>query len=147
MCGLTYTMITFHASLQGSKGLKVYFPTLEKYWEKGNHGYDKEKEKGTPPHVIIPLMGQFKGEQGEQCHLLPLAMESKSGIQIRATLRLMRQIREELKITSAWLFCNLAGNKLRFDKMNDIILDVIESVKERDTDNKLELNEINIKRN
>ena len=35
------------------------------------------------PHVVVPLLGQFKGETGEKCHLLMMANVTSSGIEIR----------------------------------------------------------------
>jgi hypothetical protein len=33
------------------------------------------------PHVMIPLLGRFKGKTGEQWHLLPIVWRSRSGIE------------------------------------------------------------------
>ena len=37
----------------------------------------------TDPHVLIPLMGRFKGETGERNLLLPFASVTSSGIEVR----------------------------------------------------------------
>jgi len=33
------------------------------------------------PHSVVSLIGRFKGETGEQYHLLPMARVTKSGIE------------------------------------------------------------------
>jgi hypothetical protein len=34
------------------------------------------------PHVTIALLGKFKGEHHDRCHLLPMALKTRSGIKI-----------------------------------------------------------------
>ena len=34
--------------------------------------YDAGRNHDTHPHVMIPLLGRFKGETGERWHLLPI---------------------------------------------------------------------------
>ena len=145
ICGLVYVVITFHASLRENKGLKVHFSALEKYWEKGNYVDTKSQRGAKSQHVIVPIYGRFKGEQGKRCHLLPYANVTQSRINIRVSINIMRLARKILGIKSIWLFCNLKGNKMKFDDMNDVILDMIEQVKEKDDNNKLELNEYNMR--
>ena len=129
--GYAYSVISFFASLRGSKGLKVHFNTLMKHWKKGN--FDKQiKYKGSylPPHVIVPLLGRFKGEQGERCHLLVLANRTKSGIHIRTAIHVLLKMRLINKISSPWLFTDLNGNHMTFDDMNEIILDKLKMIKD-----------------
>ena len=35
------------------------------------------------PHVVVPLLGRFKGETGERSHLLVMTDRTVSGIAIR----------------------------------------------------------------
>ena len=37
----------------------------------------------TDPHVLVPLMGRFKGETGERNLLLPFASVKSSGIEVK----------------------------------------------------------------
>ena len=97
------------------------------------------------PHVVVPLRGRFKGEQGERCHLLPLANVTASGIEIRAVLNLLIKVKSELNIQSPWGFTNIRGDKLTFQEMNEIILDCIEALKEEDIYNDLGLKDVEIR--
>ena len=138
--GLTYSVICFCASLRGSEGLKLDFKTLLRYLDKG-----KVASKSGPPHIIIPLRGRFKGEQGERCHLLPLANETSSGIEIRKTVELLILIRERLHISSPWAFVNSDGTRITFGEMNEIILDRLELLKELDESDILGIGDIDIR--
>ena len=145
--GLTYSVITFFASLRGSEGLKVNANILAKYWSYGlpsgsRQGKGKNK---VPAHVIIPLMGRFKGEQGERCHLIALAEKSASGVHIRRVIEILMKLREDYKITSSWLFTDLNGQKVSFEIMNDIVLEKLEELKENDHENRLGLSRFTIR--
>ena len=39
-----------------------------------------ESGRHSTPHVVIALLGCFKGEMGEKYHLMPLAAEASSGL-------------------------------------------------------------------
>jgi hypothetical protein len=39
------------------------------------------KEHPEFPHVMVPLLGRFKGETGERWHLLPIVWRTRSGIE------------------------------------------------------------------
>ena len=151
--GLTYSVITFFASLRGSEGLKVNCSSLIKHWERGLQVNERDRKLHTSnldasniPHIIIPITGRLKGEQGERSHLLVLANVSKSKIGIRSSVKLMLTIRSLHNINSLWLFTDLKGNKVSFEDMNDIILDKLELLKyETRLDNRLNLKDINVR--
>jgi hypothetical protein len=69
-----YSLITFCGSFRGPEVFLVDLYGLSKYY-KENPTY-----AGTE-YVIVPLLGWFKNEVGEQYHLTPLAAITKSGLQ------------------------------------------------------------------
>jgi hypothetical protein len=142
--GLAYTVICFFASLRGSECMSVDLQTLTRLFEKGNYAV-KPKGELKPPHVIIPVKGRFKGEQGERCHLLPLANVSKSGVRIRTCVHLLIKARMEMHMYSPWAFVNREGKKMEFSEMNHTILEKLEELKEKDKDNKLGLKDFNVR--
>ena len=89
--GMAYAIICFCASLRGNEGMKLDIVLMRKYW---NMGLEEDKRCMIPPHVTIPLRGRFKGEQGERCHLLPLANQTRSGIQIRWSMQMLLEARK-----------------------------------------------------
>jgi hypothetical protein len=143
--GLTYTVISYFASLRGSEGMNLDLQTLVKLIHKGNYVLRPMGET-LPPHVMIPIKGWFKGEQGERCHLLPLANVSKSGINIRSCIKLLIRVRSEMRDSKPWGFVNREGKKMEFKEMNDIILEKLEQVKEKnEREDRLKLRDFNIR--
>jgi hypothetical protein len=49
----------------------------------------------TTPHIIITLLGEFKGELGYKYHLMSLASTTTSGIELRWWIETLISIREE----------------------------------------------------
>ena len=49
----------------------------------------------TTPHIIITLLGEFKGELGYKYHLMSLASTTTSGIELRWWIENLIRIREE----------------------------------------------------
>ena len=71
-----YFVSCFGGSLRGSEGLMIKRSALIGEIDKGR--IDKDIL-----HVVVPLLGRFKGETGERCYLLLLANTTDSGIQMR----------------------------------------------------------------
>jgi hypothetical protein len=53
----------------------------------------------SAPHVIITLLGEFKGELGFKYHLMSLASTTSSGIELRWWLEKLIHVREEACIS------------------------------------------------
>eukprot|EP00980_Cylindrotheca_fusiformis_P031013 scaffold25703_cov171-Cylindrotheca_fusiformis.AAC.2 len=58
--------------LRGEEGMKIDVSGFLKYLEIGY-------EHPTHPHVVLPLLGRLKGEQGERYHMIFMARVTKSG--------------------------------------------------------------------
>ena len=151
--GMAYSVISFAGSFRGSETLKMDWSRLLKYIEKGN--LINEGKLGTGrklrtadaiPHVVIPLRGRFKGEKGERCHLIPMANVTSTKIPIRAVVEMFVESRKQQTNSGCnWAFINEDGNKMAFREMNDIVLEVLEEVRDKDKDDKLQLREVNIR--
>jgi hypothetical protein len=59
----------------------------------------------TRPHVIAPLLGRFKNEIGERYHLVLLAPVTQNGIQMRAWLERLINVRESEGRVRGPAFC------------------------------------------
>ena len=68
-------VVSFGASLRGPEGIMIERSDLVEHMERGKHDADI-------PHVVVPLLGRFKGETGEKIHLLMMMSEIDSGIAI-----------------------------------------------------------------
>lgn len=83
------------------------------------------KDKGRDhrvPHIVIPLMGRFKGETGERNVLKPLVLTTKSGIQVGLWVdRLIKVLEAERKNDSGSpgpAFCDQKGFVLAYSVVN-----------------------------
>jgi hypothetical protein len=70
-----FICIAYAGSFRGNEVFLVDLFGLIKYSQ-------KSLQEGGVKYVIIPLLGRFKGEEGERYHLTPLAYRSDSGINI-----------------------------------------------------------------
>lgn len=61
----------------------------------GLRKYLNERKTGDTRHVVIPLLGRFKGETGERYHLTPLASVTDSGLKIRFWVESLIEVREK----------------------------------------------------
>jgi hypothetical protein len=73
-----YSVLSFVASLRGPEGFMLDLSMLLDKLHKGKVHAD--------PHIVAPLLGRFKGETGEKCHLLPMASVTHSGLEPRLWL-------------------------------------------------------------
>ena len=151
--GLTYMVLTYAGSFRGSETLKLDWQKLVKYLNRGNVKEKGKLKRGRKhlsaeqiPHIVIPLRGRFKGEKGERAHLIPMANTTATGIPIRGTVEMFIRARNErADISCNWGFIDKEGKKMKFREMNEILLDIIEEIKDKDTENKFELKEINVR--
>eukprot|EP00957_Ditylum_brightwellii_P046263 3510494-Ditylum_brightwellii.AAC.1 len=68
-----YLLVCFVGSLRGNKGFMMELQGLLQNLMKSKEG-EKEMQ-----HVVIPLLGEFKGKRGECWHLVPTADVTASG--------------------------------------------------------------------
>jgi hypothetical protein len=71
-----YIVVAFCGSFRGNEVFLTDLFSLEKYL----------RELPAENHVIIPLLGKYKGEMHNRYHLTPLAATTNSGIQVRLWL-------------------------------------------------------------
>jgi hypothetical protein len=60
-------------------------------------------------HVVIPLLGRFKGEQNTRYHLSPLASTTRSGLQVQRWVERLIEVREKVGRLQGPAFCDRAG--------------------------------------
>jgi hypothetical protein len=95
-------VVCFVVSLRGPEGLLL---DLE--------GLDEMVNPLTQNHLIIPLLGQVKGEHHARAHLLPCGFVTSSGIQVRLWLQRLVQLRtQEGRRTKGPAICDSDGMQL-----------------------------------
>lgn len=100
-----YSLIAFCGSFRGAE---VFLTDLQ-----GLRKYIKEDPERSRDHVIIPLLGRFKGELHERYHLAPLAATTDSGLEVRRWVERLVQFREEVGRVRGPAFCDQLGGIAR----------------------------------
>jgi hypothetical protein len=96
-----YSIIAFCGSFRGSEVFLTDLHGLSKHQE--------ETQRQNRDHVIIPLLGCFKGEQNSRYHLAPLASVTSSGLQIQVWLERLVSVREKEGRIQGPAFCDKGG--------------------------------------
>ncbi len=100
-----YSLIAFCGSFRGPEVFLMDLLGLRKYLQEGDAlGRD---------HVIIPLLGRFKGELHARYHLSPLAATTESGLEVAKWVRRLVTLREEEGRMNGPAFCDRYGRIAR----------------------------------
>jgi hypothetical protein len=83
-----------------------------------------------PPHVIVPLLGRFKGELGLRYHLTPLASVSASGINVRLWVTRLIALRDHDQHFHGPAFCDARGRLLAAQDIELDLLDRLQRIQE-----------------
>ena len=115
-------------SLRGPEVFMLDLAGIHAHISKGKNGTWPE---GNPlevgqcllsaPHVYLALIGEFKGETGVREHLVALASESKSGIQLRWWLEKLIEVREMEGHTSGPAFAKPDGTLARISDYDEML--------------------------
>jgi len=101
------------------------------------HGTQKHWLQATssePPHIVITLLGRFKGELGENYHLLPIVTVKSSGINNRLWLGRLLDEYKKLNINSGPLFRSKMGTRLKAVEVKPRFFDRLEQVQAKRPD-------------
>jgi hypothetical protein len=117
----TYSCIAFGGSFRGHEVFLVDLYGLMKY-------ASQKRGEGSAPHVIIPLLGRFKAEDGERYHLTPLASTTWSGIQIELWVRRLLQVKQDQALGHGPAFSDRSGKLISSRWLEMEILDRLHQV-------------------
>jgi len=95
------------------------------------HGTLKHWEASTtfnPPHIVVAILGRFKGEIGENYHLLPIVTVTSSGIDNKLWIGRLLEECSKLNITNGPLFRSKTGSKIRAIDVEPQFFDRLESI-------------------
>jgi hypothetical protein len=120
----TYLTVGFCGSLRGNEGFMLCLTGLRRMLDEGKTG-DKND------HVVLPLLGRFKGEAGERYHLIPLPSTTKSGFSPRWWPELLVHARERQGITSGPAFCWKNKQVAKMKVYEEVFHDLLEVVQGR----------------
>ena len=120
-CGVFYS-VSFCLALRGNETLMLDLSGLKNYWLQGL--------SETPPHIILPLLGKFKGEDSQRYHILLAPVESDSGFEIKRWIEWLIAARASEDIIQGPAFCDEDGYVLQQYVFNDELSSQLEWAKE-----------------
>lgn len=105
----------FFAALRGEEIVQVDLGAMRQNWEEA-------VEFPRAPHVPLMLAGRFKHEMGEKLFCQPLAIKSKSGLDIKGWFFRTIWVMEKSGVTNGPLFrvAALRGDKFKRASMGDL---------------------------
>ena len=116
-----YMAVAYSYSLRGNEGFWVDGDNLCKNINIG-------KQASPIPHVLVPLIGFFKTEQGERMHVFPIANATKSGIQVRLWLeRVVDILKKENKVMCP-AFCDAQGYMLQSHDVEGVMHPILREI-------------------
>jgi hypothetical protein len=115
---LAYSAVSFTNALRGNEGFKMDLFGLQEHISRGL-GHAKF------PHVVAPLLGRFKGQDGERLHFLFMVPITSSGIKTRCYLEWLVRRREEQGLFHGPAFCDHKGREIESGVYEDLILGVL----------------------
>ena len=116
-----YFCFCYVVSLRSPEGLMVDVPGLIEFGEKSDS------------HVVIPLLGQVKGEDHARQHLLHCVNVTNSGIHVRNWVRRLKAVHSSLRRISGPAFINpITMSQSTTSEMNEVFLDLLSEILEED---------------
>ena len=115
-----FYVIAFSCALRGEELPLVDLHGILKHWE--------QSTSSEPPHIVIAILGRFKGEIGENYHLLPIVTVTSSRIENKLWIGRLLDEYAKMNISSGPLFRNKRGFKIRAIDFEPQFFDRLESI-------------------
>jgi len=115
-----FIVIAFCGSFRGNEVLLTDLYGLDKYL----------RELSGENHVIVPLLGKYKGEIHNRYHLTPLAATTDSGIQVRVWLQRLTEVWREAGRSHGPAFGTRHGEVLESSFIEEKIVDLLYELRE-----------------
>lgn len=122
----TFALIAYCISLRGFEVPKIDLAALRE----NRVQLDAHGKGGAIAHVGVPLVGRFKAEKGEQCHIIPMAAETRSGLKPLEWVNRLVQEREEQGLVKGWAFLGHKGEQAPMNYFAETILDRLVRIQE-----------------
>jgi hypothetical protein len=110
----TFYVIGYTATLRGEEIVKSDLLSVVKHWEASG--------RNDPPHVVVGLIGRFKGEIGFSYHVIPLVVKTKSGMEPRKWIGCLKDCYEAKGIRHGALFRNPYGSRMKIADMTETFM-------------------------
>lgn len=106
-----YYIIAFCCALRGEEIGKADLAGIRKHFDPSG--------ASDPPHVVVALLGRFKGETGLGYHLMPLVIQTRSGLEPRKWIGRLLEFYKEKGIFHGPFFRDEAGTALTPSDMSE----------------------------
>jgi hypothetical protein len=121
-----FALIAFCGSFRGPELFAVDLHGLRKYLGEDLRSNGKE-------YIIVPLLGRFKNELGDQYHLTPLVAVTRSGLPVKQWVRRLVEVRQLEHRIKGGAFCEKDGS-VRYDRVERELLDRFQIVQQQHPD-------------
>jgi hypothetical protein len=124
-----YVAILYASLLHGNEGflLDLLFG-LQQHIVKGRHDLDD-------PHVVAPLLGRLKGEDGARYHMLLMVSVTKSGLKICHWLEQLVIMRERQgRFHHGPAFCDEDGEVVQMSAYEEIFYNILHEIQDQRPD-------------
>jgi hypothetical protein len=115
-----FYVIAFSCALRGEEVPLADLTGILKHWESSC--------TNVIPHVTVALLGRFKGEIGENYHLLPIVPTTRSGIDNKKWIERLLNYYKSMNITFGPLFRNSQGQRIKARDMEPRFFDRLEQI-------------------
>jgi hypothetical protein len=75
--------------------------------------FETGRDHPVHPHIMVPLLGQFKGETGKRWHLLPIVWKTKSGIEAGVWATRLKESLIERRRLNGFVYANNKGKQVK----------------------------------
>ena len=117
----SYICVTYGYSLRGYEGFWIDSQRLM-------DGIHLRKHDRREPHVLVAVMGRFKGEDGNILYIFPLVNVTLSGIRICMWLYMLVTLLKEEGKTNCPVFCDMEGYMLSTAAIESVFHPILEEI-------------------
>jgi hypothetical protein len=126
-CTGLFVAAGFLAGLRGEEVLLMELSAVRRHYADGL--------TSSPAHVLLPLLGRFKGETGERHFLLAVVPISKTGIDVGLWMARMLKCHETNKKYNGWVFPKDVGDgRAKISDFDSVFHEALRSVQSRRPD-------------
>ena len=121
-----YIATCYGYSLRGNEGFWVDGDRLVDHIDLGREPENKDELS----HVVVALLGYFKGEDGARMHVFPIASITKSGVRVRVWLERVSLILRSENKRRCPAFCDEEGYSMREKDVEEVMHPYLEEIQE-----------------
>ena len=119
----SFFMIGFVCGLRGNEIFLVEAEGIQKMIDKG-----RVESQSKHEHVVIPLLGRFKNEDGEKWHVMVSASVTDSKFQVRSWVEKLVDVLKEEGRGLGPAFCDSEGEMLSYSWIDEKFVEEVQSV-------------------